>query len=287
MRSGVTSGGQGSTGAERRAERDKTVRRGEEKPAEASTTHNEHASRSDEVWIRDDLRDEATAAVVRSGRTSGRASAEEPEPIDLEEAGSDLGKALDPARAARAEKKLQDAARSFRRGYDEDARRMLKPLAAQAPASAPIRELYGLTLYRLGRYDAAVTELEAFRQLTGSTEQHPVLADCYRALRKFDAVEELWDDLRSASPSAELVTEGRIVAAGALADQGRLRDAIRVLSDGWRVPKRPQEHHLRRAYALADLLERAGDVPRARELFRRVHAADPRFGDVAQRVRSL
>ena len=37
-------------------------------------------------------------------------------------------------------------------------------------------------------------------------------------------------------------------------------------------------------YALADLYERAGDVPRARELFRRDPADQPGFADVAQRL---
>ena len=36
------------------------------------------------------------------------------------------------------------------------------------------------------------------------------------------------------------------------------------------MPKRPMTHHLRRAYALADAYERAGEVVRARELFVRV-----------------
>ena len=44
---------------------------------------------------------------------------------------------------------------------------------------------------------------------TGSTEQHQVLADCYRAQKNFAEVEILWDELRKASPSAALVTEGR------------------------------------------------------------------------------
>jgi tetratricopeptide (TPR) repeat protein len=152
---------------------------------------------------------------------------------------------------------------------------------------AEVRELYGLALYRLGRWEAAVAELEAFRALTASTDQHPVLADCYRALGEHGQVARLWDELRAASPRAELVTEGRIVAAGDLADQGRLPDAIRLLSDRWRFPANPREHHLRRAYALADLLERAGEVPRARELFRRIASADPGFGDVARRLHQL
>jgi tetratricopeptide (TPR) repeat protein len=236
-------------------------------------------------WVRVDegVRGEAQRAVGRA-RPKDRAPAPE---LDTDSAEGELRVALGPARAARAQKRLRDAARSFARGYDDEARRILKPLAKEAPGASAIRELYGLTLYRLGHYADAVVELEAFRQLTGATEQHPVLADSYRALGRHDEVQRLWEELRSASPSAELVTEGRIVMAGSLGDRGRMQDAIRVLSDRWRMPKRPQEHHLRRAYALADLYERAGDVPRAREMFRRVHAADARFGDVAKRVRAL
>jgi hypothetical protein len=46
-------------------------------------------------------------------------------------------------------------------------------------------------------------------------------------------------------------------------------------------------HHLRMAYALADLYERAGDLPKARELFGRVAASDEDFVDVQARLRAL
>jgi hypothetical protein len=118
-------------------------------------------------------------------------------------------------------------------------------------------------------------------------EQHPVLADCHRALRHWDEVDRLWEELREASPSADLVTEGRIVATGALADRGRLTDAIALLAHGFKPPSRPQPFHLRRMYALADLYERVGELPGARALFERVAAADPDFVDVLTRVRSL
>ena len=48
--------------------------------------------------------------------------------------------------------------------------------------------------------------------------------------------------------------------------------------------KRPADHHLRVWYVLADLYERAGDLPRARELFDRIARADPSFADVAERL---
>jgi tetratricopeptide (TPR) repeat protein len=183
---------------------------------------------------------------------------------------------------------LREAADAFNRERFEEARRILRPLAEQARRAASVRELYGLSLYRLGRWAQAARELEAYRSLTGSTEQNPVLSDAYRALGRYAEAEELWDELRAASPRAELVAEGRIVAAGALADQGRLDDAIDVLAPAVNRPTRkPRLHHLRMAYALADLYERAGDLPRARELFGRIAASDAEFVDVDARLRAL
>ena len=118
-----------------------------------------------------------------------------------------------------------------------------------------------------------------------------MLADCYRALGRYDEVDALWRELREHSPSAELVAEGRIVAAGALADQDRVADAVRLLEQsvkrGGKAPRHARPHHLRLWYALADLYERTGDVPQARDLFRRVEAAAPDFADVSRRVRAL
>jgi tetratricopeptide (TPR) repeat protein len=200
---------------------------------------------------------------------------------------TDLRQAIGPTRAARAEARLRQAGDDYRHERYEDARSLLRPLAEQAPGVPAVRELYGLTLYRLARWPQARRELEAFRVLSQSTEQHPVLADCYRAMGRHHEVDELWDELRAASPSAELVAEGRIVAAGSLADQGRLDEAIGLLGAGVRPTKRPRAHHLRMAYALADLYERAGDLPRARELFSRVASSDPDFVDVHARLHAL
>lgn len=150
-----------------------------------------------------------------------------------------------------------------------------------------MRELLGLSFYRLGRWKEAVHELEAFRQLARTTEQHPVLADAYRALKKHQQVEELWEELRESSPAADLVTEGRIVRAGSLADQGRVDEAIDLLFKSQRTMKRPEVHVLRQGYFLADLYERSGEVARARELFRWVAKFDPEFADAPERAAAL
>ncbi len=179
-------------------------------------------------------------------------------------------------------------ARALDRGYEREALKILRPWREVHPESVELRELLGLTYYRLGRWSLAQKELEAFVGLTDSTEQHPVLMDVARALGRFKRVEQLWEELRAVSPGAELVTEGRIVAAGALADQGDVKGAIQLLERGPVRPKRAAAlHHARLWYALADLYERAGDAPKARELFARVVAVEPDLADAAERLAAL
>ncbi|MFN0026884.1 MAG: tetratricopeptide repeat protein [Acidimicrobiales bacterium] len=217
-----------------------------------------------------------------------RASAPEPEestPVHIDK--DELVKAVGPAIAVRLERKLKEAARAFDRERFDEALPKLRSLARDAPGAASVRELHGLALYRMGRWNEAAKELEAFAQISDSPEQHPVIADCYRALRRWDEVERVWNELRDISPSSALMNEGRIVAAGALADQGRITEAVELLAKGLRKPRHMVEHHLRRLYALADLYERAGDLGRARTLFREVATADPELADVSMRVRAL
>jgi tetratricopeptide (TPR) repeat protein len=187
----------------------------------------------------------------------------------------------------RAEAQLARAAEAYQAGRERDAARLLRPLRDAYPDASAVRELLGLCHYRIGQYAAAAKELEAFVELSDSVEQHPVLMDCMRAQRKYARVDELWEELALASPSSALVTEGRIVRAGALADRGRLREAIATLDKRSGDVKRIQEHHLRLWYALADLYERAGEVPKARDLFMRIRRHDASFADVPERLAAL
>ena len=189
--------------------------------------------------------------------------------------------------ADRALKRLMDAADAYRHDREREALRILRPLRDQLPDSPSVRELVGLCHYRLGNYHAAMKELEAYAELSNSVEQNPVLMDCYRAQRRWRKVESAWEELAAASPSPDLVTEGRIVYAGALADQGKLDEALAVLRKRAEPVREPKEHHLRLWYALADLEERAGNLARARELFDRVRRADPQYVDVAERRAAL
>lgn len=187
----------------------------------------------------------------------------------------------------RLARRLRDAGEDFLAERFGDAHVILRPLASRYAAVAEVQELFGLTLYRLGRWTAASHRLEQYEAMTGAVDQLPVLADCYRALGRLNDVHDVWDRLRHADPDAQTITEGRIVAAGALADEGRPRDAIRLLEAGPLRPKRPKEHHLRLWYALADLYDRVGDLQRARRGFARIADAEPGFVDVADRLAAL
>ena len=241
-----------------------------------------------EQWIQEPdakpVRAEASRAVARgrAAPASGRRRRSAPAEVTKEITGT-----VGAAHAGKVEGELMEAARAFERERYKDAGRTLRRLAEEAPGLPAVRELYGLTLYRLGRWNEAAKQLEAYRSQTGSVEQHPVLADSYRALGRHKKADALWDELRGASAPGEIVTEGRIVAAGSLADRGDIAGGIRLLERGPIKVKRPRDHHLRLWYALADLYERAGDTPRARDLFGRVVAAAPDFADAAERLNAL
>ena len=185
------------------------------------------------------------------------------------------------------QRRLAEAAIAFESERFADAHNLLQSIEKLAPGVPEVQELRGLNSYRMGKWRRALTDLEAFEAATGSVDQHPVMQDCHRALGNWNKVNELWLELGEASPSPELIEEGRIVTAGALADQGKLAKGIQMLERAPKAPKKPKIHHYRRWYALADLYERASDFGRARRLFQEISKMDPTFGDAAERARSL
>ncbi len=191
------------------------------------------------------------------------------------------------ATAAKLQRRLGEAAKAFEAERFGEAEKMLESIQRLAPGVPEVHELSALTYYRMGRWVKAIKELERFHDMTNSVEQHPVWADCCRALKRWSKAEELWHELGQASPSPELIEEGRIVQAGVLADRGRLDDAIRFMERAPKVKGKPGLHHLRRWYVMGDLYERAGDQPHARRLFSDIARAEPGFGDAAERAASL
>ena len=208
------------------------------------------------------------------------------------EIAAEIRKAADVATALHRERlveKAESAYGAYERGRYQDALRAIKPVAEETPGVAAVRELAGLASYRSGKWRDALRHLQAHAALTDSAEHLPILMDCQRALRKPKKVADLWTELRQSSPEPDVLAEGRIVAAASLAESGDLQGAIAMLAGAGasKALRNPSNRHIRQWYLLADLYERAGDVPRARELFERVLRVDREAYDVADRLAGL
>lgn len=203
------------------------------------------------------------------------------------EAIKELRERVGEKRAERLARYMRDAGRAYLTERWTDARKALRPLLAEAGDAPAVQELDGMVAYRMGRWAAALEQLTAAHRATGSYELYPAMADAHRALGRPEAVAELWEELRQASPAPDVVAEGRIVMAASLADQGRIPDAVALLRKMPRPRRDPQLHHLRTWYSLGDLYDRSGDPGRARAMFERVAAVDPEVADVVHRLALL
>jgi tetratricopeptide (TPR) repeat protein len=184
-------------------------------------------------------------------------------------------------------KTFAEAAAAFAAEDHDEAIRLGEQSKHMALRAVAPRELLGLAYYRAGRWQEAVRELSTFRRLAASSDQNPVLADCYRALGKPEKALALCGEIQPDRVSPAIAYEGAIVAAGALADMGRLGEAIERLEGLELSPGVAEEHHLRAWYVLADLLERRGRFTQARTWFEAVAAADPELTDAQDRADRL
>jgi tetratricopeptide (TPR) repeat protein len=209
-----------------------------------------------------------------------------PEPLD-EETSGELVSALGEQRGKRLSERLAQASEALDRERFDEARRLSAAIAKEAPMVAAVQEVLGLASYRLGRYKQAVAALQQAQELHENPALLPVIADSYRAMRRWQAVERVWEQIKAASPAQEVIAEGRIVWANSIADQGDLSRAIAAMQDGVKPPKRVRDHHLRQWYVLGDLHDRLGDTIGARRYFATVADHDPDFVDVVDRLRSL
>ncbi len=259
---------------------------------------------TEEVWVfdgvaTDDSDGGAGAARSRRARNPSRVATTDRRPSPTagksdealpHDVVDEITGAVGRAKAGKVADRLAAAARAYERDRYPEALRITRELVDQVPESAAARELHGLICYRLSRWREAVRHLDAARKLSGGDpSQVPVLMDCHRAMGHHRRVEALWKDLRASSPSADVLVEGRLVLAEDLAEVGKLDEAILVLATvgAARNLRNPGDRHLRQWYVLADLYERAGNVPLARELFARVATVDPELADVTERLLAL
>ena len=215
-------------------------------------------------------------------RVPGIPRSDRPLPADV---ARDVEKGVGARQTRSAEERLQKAIDAFEHERYDEASRLLQVLSRQLPRMALVHEMSGLCAYRQAKWRTVVNELEATRVLDPARlTVLPVLADAYRALRRWTKVRDIWNEIKELSPHPAVLAEARIVAAGALADQSKLPEAVAMFDSVLSVPKRVQDYHLRQWYMAADLHDRSGNVVEARRLFARVMQYDPDFVDVSERL---
>ena len=156
-----------------------------------------------------------------------------------------------------------------------------------APRSAAVREVLGLAHYGQERFREALSEMQAYRRMSGRADQNHIVADCYRALGQPEKAVDLAEEAVRAKIPDEARAEAAVVGASALADLGRIEQALALLH---RLPTRPdvgRPFDLRIWYVTGDILERAGRRSEAAKEFRRVLRYDPAAFDAAERLAQL
>jgi tetratricopeptide (TPR) repeat protein len=207
-----------------------------------------------------------------------------PRPSLLPEVAREIDQVAHFGSAPRVKKQLTEAAEALEAGDYERAIEPLVEAKKKAPRSIFVRELLGLAYHHLERWKDAARELAAYKRMSDRHNRDPELADCERALGRPEKAIDILADVTAHDLDDDILTEGLIVAAGALHDLDRHEDAVKMLERGPLRPTGPVEpFHLRLWYALADALEQAGRRPEARAWWDAIYAEDPEFFDIARR----
>jgi tetratricopeptide (TPR) repeat protein len=186
-----------------------------------------------------------------------------------------------------ATSRLSRAIELLERGDSGGAAAEATKAKALSPRSASVREVLGLAYYGQGRWQEALTQIKAYKRMAASADQNHIIADCLRALgRPAEAIPLAEEVLRTKAPN-EAKAEAVIVAASALADQGRFPEALAFLARARTRDDVAEDYTLRLWYVKGDILAKAGRSDEAAEQFRKVMRHDPAAFDVAERLAEL
>jgi tetratricopeptide (TPR) repeat protein len=156
-----------------------------------------------------------------------------------------------------------------------------------APRSASVREVLGMALYGQDRWKESLTELKAYKRMSGNVDQNHLIADCLRGLgRPAEAVPLAEEELAGGAPN-DAKAEAVIVAASALADQKRYAEALAFLGRAKTRDDVSESYTLRLWYVKGDVLARLGRKDEAAAVFRKIMRHDAAAFDVAERLSQL
>lgn len=174
------------------------------------------------------------------------------------------------------ERLLADGAHSFAAGKYHQALPKLIEAKKLSSRTATVRELLGLTLYHVGQWEQALAELRTFRRLSGETTHMAEEMDCLRALDRPADVEKTWRLLGELGGGGDAQGEARVVYASFLLDQGRAKEAWRVVGPR-RIEKTPTESAVREWFVAARAARALGDEDTANQLIAGITSFDPEY----------
>jgi hypothetical protein len=172
------------------------------------------------------------------------------------------------------------------------ARRYLAWAKHLAPRSGVVRETLAIALYRADDLRAALSELQAYRRISGSDDQNHLLADCLRAEGREPekAIEVGLLLAQDAGADIERRVEAAIVVAAVHLDLGRPARAAGVLApflEGPVAGSVPRDSMVRLLWMTADIAEADGAPGRAVAALERLRSLDPEYPDVPERLAAL
>jgi hypothetical protein len=145
-----------------------------------------------------------------------------------------------------------------------------------SPQDSTIRETLGLSAYRVGDWDTALSELRAYRRMAGDASHLPIEMDVLRAKGRGKDVKAAWETLQKADVPPAVWKEGKVVYGSYLLDEGDAEGAW-DLTGPERVGPNAKESDLRVWYIAARAAASNGDVDTARRIADAIVINDPSF----------
>jgi predicted Zn-dependent protease len=187
-----------------------------------------------------------------------------------------LARTTPKERVAGALEALGSAVEAFTAGKYHRSLELAKRAKNLASRDSTVREVLGLSAYRVGDWQTALAELRTYRRLAGETTHLPIEMDVLRALDRGADVTAAWQELNRRGGSKATIAEGQVVYASFLMDQGDVTQA-RKLTRPTRITADPHPGELRVWFVAARAAALADDPDDARRLADAIVAADPGF----------
>ena len=179
-------------------------------------------------------------------------------------------------RIAPALEALGDASAAMNDGRYHAAVKDAKRAKNLAPQDSTIRETLGLSAYRIGDWDTALSELRAYRRMAGDASHLPIEMDVLRAKGRGKDVKSAWETLEKADVAPAVWKEGKVVYGSYLLDEGDAEGAW-DLTGPERVGPNAKESDLRVWYIAARAAASTGETATARKIADAIVLNDPSF----------